>query len=357
MVKQSDMPWENPTGAVYDSGDYERCLRMAADAIDWTSHAALLARPVPTVESSASDSPPSWSGPAIQCPIPGQARVSVRCSRERHPRANRSGGIDLYTGISTMGQSSETAFAQVVAEVTGVAYDAVESTAATLVVAVEHRRLRITHHDRGGRSAATRPGASSLPRRCRIAAFALGRAVDEFRIDSTIVRTTTGEDAQITLADVFTRAIIGRGIAPDEEPGLEVTSHFEPLDAAYSYGTAAAVVAVDPATGDFDIERFVMVHDGGTVVNPAVVEGQVRGALAQGFGAALTKSSGTTRTGQLVNGSMMDYFVPTAADAAGRATAHGSALTGHTVRHPRRRRGRDDPARCGDRQRPLRRAV
>ena len=58
-----------------------------------------------------------------------------------------------------------------------------------------------------------------------------------------------------------------------------------------------------------------MVHDAGTVVNPTVVDGQVRGALAQGFGAALAEElSYDTETGQLTNGSMMDYFVPTAAD-------------------------------------------
>jgi aerobic carbon-monoxide dehydrogenase large subunit len=59
----------------------------------------------------------------------------------------------------------------------------------------------------------------------------------------------------------------------------------------------------------------VLVHDAGTVVNPKIVEGQVRGALAQGFGAALTEELRyDTETGQLVNGSMMDYFAPTAAD-------------------------------------------
>ncbi|MCE0765298.1 molybdopterin-dependent oxidoreductase [Pseudonocardia kujensis] len=72
---------------------------------------------------------------------------------------------------------------------------------------------------------------------------------------------------------------------------------------------------MDPQTGEFDVERFVLVHDGGTVVNPTIVEGQVRGGLAQGFGAALSEELRyDADTGQLVNGSMVDYFVPTAAD-------------------------------------------
>lgn len=117
------------------------------------------------------------------------------------------------------------------------------------------------------------------------------------------------------LAEVFGIAITGQGIPPDEEPGMEATSHFEPTDAAYSFGTAAAQVSVDPLTGEFDVERFVLVHDAGTVVNPQVVDGQVRGALAQGFGAALTEELlYDPDTGQLVNGSMVDYFPPTVAD-------------------------------------------
>jgi carbon-monoxide dehydrogenase large subunit len=130
-----------------------------------------------------------------------------------------------------------------------------------------------------------------------------------------VVRRRDDEAVQVPLAAVFTTAITGQGIPPGEDPGLEATSHFEPTDAAYSFGTAAALVSVDPVTGEFDVERFVMVHDAGTVVNPTVVEGQVRGALAQGFGAALSEELRYDGdTGQLVNGSMLDYFVPTAAD-------------------------------------------
>jgi aerobic carbon-monoxide dehydrogenase large subunit len=123
------------------------------------------------------------------------------------------------------------------------------------------------------------------------------------------------DGTSVPLATVFTHAINGQGIPADEVPGLEATAHYEPTDAAYSFGTAAAVVAVDPETGEFDVERFVLVHDGGTVVNPVVVEGQVRGALTQGLGAALSEELRyDPETGQLVNGSMLDYFVLTAAD-------------------------------------------
>ncbi len=111
------------------------------------------------------------------------------------------------------------------------------------------------------------------------------------------------------------RAIINQGMPPGETPGLEASAQYEPEAAAYAFGTAAALVSVDPETGDFDVERFVMVHDCGAPVNPMIVDGQVLGGLAQGFGQAVMEELRyDPETGQLVNGTMMDYFMPTSAD-------------------------------------------
>jgi carbon-monoxide dehydrogenase large subunit len=149
----------------------------------------------------------------------------------------------------------------------------------------------------------------------RLAAWCLESTPEQLEIAATVVRRRDDASASVTLAEVFSRAILGQGLPPDEEPGLESTAHHEPTDAAYSFGTAAAVVSVDPETGDFDVERFVMVHDCGVAVNPKVVEGQVRGALVQGLGAALGEELRyDADTGQLVNGTMMDYFAPAAPD-------------------------------------------
>ena len=75
------------------------------------------------------------------------------------------------------------------------------------------------------------------------------------------------------------------------------------------------MVSVDPESGEFDVERFVMAHDCGVVVNPPLVDGQVRGGLVQGLGAALAEELRYDKsTGQLVSGSMLDYFAPTIMD-------------------------------------------
>jgi carbon-monoxide dehydrogenase large subunit len=74
-------------------------------------------------------------------------------------------------------------------------------------------------------------------------------------------------------------------------------------------------VEVDARSGEFTLQRYILVHDCGTQVNPMIVEGQVQGAVAQGIAAALFEELVYDReTGQLVNGTMVDYFMPTAAD-------------------------------------------
>lgn len=316
MVTPAQMPWENPTGAVYDSGDYELCLRMASDAVGWRDHAAQPRTPradgrIVGIGFSSFVERTGYASARFLAKRGSQfgAHESVTM------RANRSGGVDVYTGVSTMGQSSETAFAQVVAEVTGIGYDRIrvhsgDTASSPLNTGAFASRTMIA-----AAGALREAGEAFAAKTRRLAAFVLECSVEDVCIRGRVACLADGS-AEVPLADLFRRAITGQGIPHDEEPGLETTSHFEPLDAAYSFGTAAAVVAVDPQTGEFDVERFVMVHDSGTVVNPVVVEGQVRGALMQGFGAALSEELRYDQeTGQLVNGSMMDYFVPTASDA------------------------------------------
>ena len=319
MLTPDELPWVNPAGAVYDSGDYARCLRMAAERIGWDAHRAAPRRPRPDGR---------LSGIGFSSFVERTGYASSRFLAKRGSqfgahesitlRANRSGGIDAYTGVSTIGQSSETAFAQLVAEVFGTDYDAVKvhvgDTAASPLNTGSFASRTMIAAAGAIRDAAGQLAAKTL----RLAAFRLQVPPEDLEIAGSVVRRrdgTDGADGAVPLAEVYRTAITGQGIPPGEDPGLEATAHFEPSDAAYSFGTAAALVSVDPETGEFDVERFVLVHDAGTVVNPKVVDGQVLGALAQGFGAALTEELRyDPDTGQLLNGSMMDYFPPTAAD-------------------------------------------
>ncbi|MHA6796315.1 xanthine dehydrogenase family protein molybdopterin-binding subunit [Pseudonocardia bannensis] len=323
MLRSDELPWKAVSGAVYDSGDYVRCLHMAAEAVDYAGlrRAGRGPRPDGRLVGVGLSSFVERTGYA-------SARFLARRGSQfgAHEsvtlRANRSGGVDLYTGVSSIGQSSETAFAQVVCGVLGIGYPAVRVHAGDTLGSPLNTGAFASRTMIAAAGALRDASLAFREKTLRIAAFRLSDGGSAGPVDPADLDVVDGEVVHRTdprrrlrLSEVFSIAILGQGLPPEEEPGLEVTAHFEPPDAAYSFGTAAAVVAVDPDTGDYDIERFVMVHDAGTAVNPKIVEGQVRGGLVQGFGAALGEELRyDPDSGQLVNGSMMDYFAPTAAD-------------------------------------------
>ena len=96
--------------------------------------------------------------------------------------------------------------------------------------------------------------------------------------------------------------------------GLESTSYYEPPTVTWAYAANAAVVEVDPETGQVKIEKYVEVHDAGVLVNPGLADGQVKGGLVQGLGGGLLEELAYDDQGQLLTGSLMDYLLPSASD-------------------------------------------
>jgi CO/xanthine dehydrogenase Mo-binding subunit len=103
-------------------------------------------------------------------------------------------------------------------------------------------------------------------------------------------------------------------VAPDTEPGLEATRYFGPQRGATASGTHACVLRVDAETMQVTVERYVVVHDCGRVLNPQIVEGQVHGGVAQGLGNAWFEELVFDDSGQLLNASFMDFLLPTSLD-------------------------------------------
>jgi carbon-monoxide dehydrogenase large subunit len=99
----------------------------------------------------------------------------------------------------------------------------------------------------------------------------------------------------------------------DEEPDLRSSASFAGVSrGGWSGGTHACVVEVDPDTGHVEILRYLVVEDCGRLINPAIVDGQVRGGVAQGIGLALYEEAAYDSTGNFLAGTLMDYLVPTA---------------------------------------------
>ena len=316
LLRPDELPWTNPAGAIYDSGDYGLCLRMAADAIDYESRRAKGREPREDGR---------YVGIGLTSFVERTGYASAKFLAERQSRfgahesitlrANRSGGIDVYTGVPSFGQSPQTAFTQICCEVLNVDPDVVRIHAGDTASSPLNTGAFASRTTIAAAGAIERAAATFTSKTLRLAGHMLEYDADDLEIAGHLVRVKGDPETVIELARIFTLAIVGQGLPDGEEPGLEATANYAPEAAAYAFGSAAAVVAVDPETGDFSIDQFVMVHDCGVPVNPQIVDGQVRGGLAQGFGAALMEELRyDSETGQLLNGSMLDYFAPTAAD-------------------------------------------
>jgi carbon-monoxide dehydrogenase large subunit len=132
----------------------------------------------------------------------------------------------------------------------------------------------------------------------------------ELRDGEVVVRGAPGRS--VALEDVARIAHLEvRRLPEDVPPGLEAQASFDP-PGTFSNATHGAVVEIDPETGKVEIERYVVVEDCGVMINPAVVEGQVRGGVAQGIAAALYEELPFTDDGQPQATNLMDYLVPTA---------------------------------------------
>jgi carbon-monoxide dehydrogenase large subunit len=128
----------------------------------------------------------------------------------------------------------------------------------------------------------------------------------------------------VTVAEVAraSHALPPGGLPSELGAGLEVTVHFDPPGATFSGAVHVAMVEVDPETGAVRVLRYAVVEDCGPLINPLLVEGQVHGAVCQGFGEALLERVAYDGAGTLLTATLMDYALPRAGDLPEPCLAH-----------------------------------
>ena len=121
--------------------------------------------------------------------------------------------------------------------------------------------------------------------------------------------TIDGRPSGVTLAQLATAD-------PADNGGhrLDVSVTYDPVQASHPYGTHACMIEIDSGSGAVEVQQFVVAEDCGTVINPAIVDGQVVGGVAQGLGAVLLEEVSYGSDAQLLSGSFMDYLLPTAGE-------------------------------------------
>jgi aerobic carbon-monoxide dehydrogenase large subunit len=305
MLDPHEVPITTSMGQEYDSGDYGAILRTLRDrarsrdvedgrrrGVGFSCH----------VEMTGVGPSQTMKGEGY---LAGGFENAV-------VRMEPDASVVVHTGLTGMGQGIETTLAQVAADELGLPLDRVRvvlgDTAVTPyspIGSIASRSLAV------GGGALINAATALRDKLLAIAAHRLEVATGDLEIADGTVRVQGVPGAEVGLADLATAAWRGWDLPDGVLPGLEEQATYDPPAYVYSSGAHAVAVAVDPDTGAVEIEGYWVVNDSGVLVNPAIVDGQIRGGVVQGIGMALYEEVVYSPDGQ----PSAVYDLPTAMEA------------------------------------------
>jgi carbon-monoxide dehydrogenase large subunit len=310
LIPKDAFPYDNEimyqdfTRLGYDSGDYAPMLAQALERVGWER---FVRDEQPRLRAAG-----KRVGIGVVCYVEG---TGIGPYEGAKVQVQTSGKVSLLTGIGTQGQGHFTSFAQIVADQVGVAVSDVE------VITGDTDQFYWgagTFASRGAvvaGNAVNEAAAAVRKKILKVAAEHFECAESDLAIADGAVAIAGVPGRSIRLGELAVHANPMRGaVAPGTEPGLEATRYFGPESGATAAGVHAMIVEVDPETMIPAIRKYVVVHDCGTVINPMIVAGQVRGGVAQGIGNAFYEQLAFDGEGQLLNATLADYLLPTALD-------------------------------------------
>jgi aerobic carbon-monoxide dehydrogenase large subunit len=327
FVQPDEMPWDvglpfqDGAPTKYDSGNYPAGLALAEEMID-----------LPAFRQQQADALTEgrYLGIGFAAYVEG---TGIGPYEGAHVRIDPSGNVFCATGLTSQGQGHYTTFAQIVASELGC--DPTDVT----VITGDTARFGWGAGTYASRALVTAGNAVHVAsgkvreRVVNLAASLLEVNPDDVELADGVARVKGAADRSLTLGALATAANpiryaydksaaeaalrlvkprAGAVLDPGEEPGLEARGYFAPERATWASGQHAAIIEIDPATGNLTFLRYVAVHDCGVLVNPTIVEAQVHGGVAQGIGGAFYERLHYDETGQLMNASFMDFLLPTA---------------------------------------------
>jgi carbon-monoxide dehydrogenase large subunit len=235
-----------------------------------------------------------------------------------------SGTVTVTTGTSSHGQGHETTLAQVAADQLGLHPTQVK---------VKQGDTDVTGYGWGtfgSRSAAIGGGAirlatERLAQRVReIVAQLFDTEAQNIDLAGGVAKRRDEPEQSMTFAELAEMCYLRADRLPKGvEPGLRAEAVFDvPGDGTFSNATHGVVTELDPSTGQVRILHYLVIEDCGVVINPRIVDGQVRGGVAQGIAGALYEEIGYDQDGQPTAASLIDYLVPTATEVPEVAIEH-----------------------------------
>ena len=299
LVPASAMPYRNPVGLLYDSGDYVAVQDRAVALADWARFEARRAEA-------------RRRGRYRGIGLANYLELNTGMPRERAEiTVQPDGRIDVVLGTLSAGQGHETSFAQLLAEWLGVEPNHVRLITGDTDVSPVGGGSHSGRSMRLGAVVMAKASDAIVDKGKRIAAWALEAADADIEFAARRFRVK-GTDRALDLFEVAAAAL--RDHAPEALRGPLAGVSDETMSVpSFPYGCAVCEVEVDPETGVVEIVRYTSVDDCGRAVNPLILHGQTHGGIAAGAGQALWEHCVYDRaTGQMQSATFMDYALPRA---------------------------------------------
>jgi aerobic carbon-monoxide dehydrogenase large subunit len=307
FIQPEQFPYTSATGWIYDSGDYPKALDVALKQLGYDELKK-------DVEARRKKGEVTGIGIASFTEVVGAGHgadydiLGLRMFDSAELRVHPTGKAILTLGVKSQGQGHETTFAQIVAEELGIpAQDVIVEEGDT-----DHTPYGLgTYASRSTpvAGAATAMVSRKIREKARKLAAHLLEAAEEdmewergkFFVKGSPERFKTIQEAAFA---AYTNLPEGM------EPGLEGVHYYDPPNMTFPFGTYAVVVDVDKGTGQVKVKRMVAVDDCGIRINPMIVEGQIQGGLAEGYGIAFMQLITFDAEGNCIGSNFMDYLIP-----------------------------------------------
>jgi carbon-monoxide dehydrogenase large subunit len=324
FIPPDRFPYSSAAGLVYDSGNFEGALDSSLALVGYEELRAEQAR-----RRERGDRVQLGIGLSSYFEMCGLAPSRVLASlnygaggwEAATVRVLPTGKVQVVTGTSPHGQGHETSWSMIVADRLGISPDDVDVAHSDTAIAPYGMDTYGSRSLSVGGTAVYLATERVLDKARKLAAHQLEVAEEDLEYASGSFSVRGTPDKGVPLAGLAFEAFTAHNLPEGMEPNLEASTHWDPPNFTFPFGTHIAVVEVDTETGGVRLARYVATDDCGNQINPLIVEGQIHGGIVQGVAQALWEDAAYDEDGNLQSASFLDYLVPSAAEVPSFETA------------------------------------
>ncbi|MEF8872575.1 MAG: xanthine dehydrogenase family protein molybdopterin-binding subunit [Haloarculaceae archaeon] len=323
MPKKEELPIRTATRLKFRATDMHQCMKNVKEMVNWDEHRG---------GYRTRDGKLRGVGVGTVMQRNGNKSAKGADFAGSIVKIDRYGGVKVFTGTANIGQGTETGIAQMVADRLGIDVDRVDLVIGDTDVTPEDMGVWADRSTIFAGTAASRAADDVKETIVELMAHVFECSEDEVVMENGEVYPAGDPDAGMDFEEVCELATFGdqddrpehmksgisligearfeteEGEFMDHETGTGSVSH------VYTFSVQAVVVDVDPETGEIDIVDIAIGEDAGNVINPNLAEGQIQGGVVQALGEVLLENYDYDANGNLTNGNLVDYHLPTAAD-------------------------------------------